>query len=285
MDLSQEIFHKIHRYLSGNDTPFEREAFEAQMRSDTDLAAEVATQRKIRDGLKANEYKKLFKGIHAELENDGALEAAAADPDARPVRPLVRWPYFAAAASIALAMGALWYVNSGKAPAPVAHQTPVVQIPAPRDTTTETPHAPSPDSGTKTSPKRHKKAVNAPAATPTDQLFVAYFKPNVELQSPFSKEKLGLSPSAYRQWRSDTAYVHQGVRLLAQGDGGLALQELQLAENSKYAQVKHAASWYMALAYLQQNDPDRAQEQLKKIIAESDHAYQHQAVELLGKMH
>lgn len=285
MDLSQEIFHKIHRYLSGNDTPAEREAFEAQMRSDADLAAEVAAQRRIRDGLKANEYKKLFKNIHAELENDGALQPAADDRDSRPVRPLVRWSYFAAAASIALAMGVLWYVNIDKAPAPVAHETPAVLSPAPRDTMTETPHAPSPDSGTKTSPKRHKKAANAPAETPADQLFAAYFKPDVDLQSPFSKEKLGLSPSAYRQWRSDTAYVHQGVRLLVQGEGGLAMQELQLAENSRYAQVKYAASWYLALSYLQQNAPDRAQEQLKKIIAESDHAYQQQAVELLGKMH
>ena len=133
MELSEEAFQKIHRYLSGESTPEERADFEKRMRADDALAHEVATQRRIRNGLKANEYKNLFRDIHAQLQSEGSLagdtgqgdrEKGKIVPLAPETRSTLHWPYVAAAASILVAIGLVWYFNSRPENAPVASDTP-----------------------------------------------------------------------------------------------------------------------------------------------------------------
>jgi Tfp pilus assembly protein PilF len=78
--------------------------------------------------------------------------------------------------------------------------------------------------------------------------------------------------------------VYEGVRYLAQLESKLALQELAQVENSRFSQVKIQTEWYIALAYLQQNDLKNCKEQLKKVIANPENTYSRQAMELLGKI-
>lgn len=284
MELSEETFDEIHQYLSGQGTPEERAAFEGRMNADQALADEVAAQRRVRSGLKANEYKKLFKDIHAQLQSEGALpDATQPENSEAKIVPLasektVRWPYFAAAASVLLAVGLVWYFNSEPKNTRVASETPTV-----RDTATLRTPSEAPDTAKKQIPVQ-QPAKPAPANLNASEFFAAHFDPKVVLDSPFSKDKLGVSPSALTQWRSDTARVQQGIRYLAQREAGLALQEFGQVEKSRFQQLKGVTSWYKALAYLQQNDLKNCREQLKKVIEDPENTFNKQARELLAKI-
>lgn len=291
MELSEEAFHEIHRYLSGEGSPETRADFEKRMLADEALAHEVATQRRIRNGLKANEYKNLFRDIHAELEREGALAGNAGNDDQGgsivPLLPkkrfAMRWPYVAAAASIIAAIGLVWYFNSKPESTPIAADTPTVEKPAAPDTVLPVQPDAKPDTVKTPAPKQ--KQPQAPAIkTPQTDFFAEYFNAKPELESPFSKEKLGLSPSAFRQWRSDTAHIQQGVRYLGKRDAELALQELKQVETSRFPQVKGTVEWYIALAYLQQNDLKNCVEQLKKVAADAENPNSKRAAELLAKI-
>jgi|GEM_PF-3279777 len=287
MELSEEIFHEIHQYLSGQGTPEERAAFESRMHADEELVREVASQRRIRNGLKANEYKALFKDIHAQLQNEGALpgQPEAENDDTR-ILPLAadkakanaRWPYLAAAASVLIAVGLVWYFNFGPKDTQVASDTPAV-----KDPVTHTQPAEHPDTAQHNAPVQ-QSVKKAPAAVNASEFFAAYFDPNAVLESPFSGEKLGVSPSAIAQWRSDTAHVQQGIRYLAKREATLALDAFGLVEASRYQQLKRVADWYRALAYLQHNDLKNCKEQLKKIIADPENTYNKQAGDLLARI-
>lgn len=291
MALSEETFHEIHQYLGGLDTPEEHADFEKRMRADEALAREVAVQRRIRSGLKANEYKNLFKDIHAQLENDGMLPVGENDPEQGKTiplnpesRPSVQWQYIAAAASILLAIGLIWYFNSAPQGTPVASDVPAAQKPTETDTAAKVQPAGKQDTAKTIPPKAQKKPQTPPANVDRTDFFANYFNEKVELESPFPKEKLGLSPAAFKQWRSDTTHLHQGVRLLAARDSETALQELKQVETSRFSQVRSATAWYIALAYLQQNDLKNCAEQLKKVVADPENRNNKQAAELLGKI-
>jgi anti-sigma-K factor RskA len=166
MALSEEAFHEIHQYLSRRDTPEEHADFEKRMRADQALAGEVAAQRRILNGLKANEYKNLFKDIHAQLENDGALPTSAGEDDPEqgktiPLNPESRisgrWRYIAAAASILLAISLIWYFNSLPTSTPVASDVPAVEKPTATDTVTIKCSLRKPDT-VKTSPAKGRKS-------------------------------------------------------------------------------------------------------------------------------
>lgn len=290
MELSEEAFHEIHQYLSGGGTPEEHADFEKRMRADEALAREVEVQRRIRNGLKANEYKNLFKDIHAQLEKDGALPVGENAPEQgkaiplNPDRPAVRWPYIAAAASIIVAIGLVWYFNSLPESIPVASDVPATEKPTETDTVKQTQPALKPDTVKTAAPQARKKPKTPPANVDRSDFFADYFDEKVELESPFPKDKLGLSPTAFKQWRSDTAHVHQGVRSLAARDSETALQELKQVETSRFPQVRSTAAWYIALAYLQQNDLKNSAEQLKKVAADPENQNSKQAAELLAKI-
>ena len=291
MELSEETFGEIHRYLGGHGTPEERAAFENRLNADQELVNEVASQRRIRNGLKANEYKALFKGIHEQLQSEGALPGnTQAENDGVKIVPLApasqsrvsaRWPYLAAAASVLIAVGLVWYFNFTPKNAQVASDTP--KTPAVEDTNIKA----QPNEGTdtvKTNAPLQQPSKPAPAIVNTSEFFATYFDQNAVLESPFSKDKLGVSPSAIAQWRSDTARVQQGIRHLAKREAALALQEFGQVETSRYQQLKGVASWYKALTYLQQNDLKNCKEQLKKVTTDPENTYHKQAGELLAKI-
>lgn len=290
MELSEETFDEIHQYLSGRGTPEGRAAFERRMNADEALASEVASQRRIRNGLKANEYKALFKDIHAQLQSEGALPANSQNEnDDTKILPLTRdntrtnarWPYLAAAASVLIAVGLVWYFNFGPKDTQIASDTP--QTPVIKDTVTQIQPEKKTDTAKTTAPVQ-PPVEKAPASVNTSEFFAAYFDSNAVFESPFSKDKLGISPSALAQWRSDTANVQQGIRHLAKRETGQALEALGQVEASRYQQLKGVADWYKALAYLQRNDLKNCKEQLKKVIADPENTYNKQAGELLAKI-
>lgn len=292
MELSEEDFHDIHHYLSGKGTPGERADFERRMGADPSLARETEAQRRIRDGLRANEYKQLFQNIHGQLDVQGALpmdgDSDHSDPVVVPLNDspgrekTTRWRYLVAAASILIAVGIGWYASKQPDKKPVATVPPLTIPDVSEDSVVIVP-AEATDDTSKVLRTPLKRTPKAPAEAEPDY-FAQYFDADAGLTSPFSKEKLGFSPSAFRQWQTDTAHVQNGIRHLLEQQGSKALEELNLVQNSRFTQVKDAAEWYAALAFLQQNDRAGCRQQLQKIVDNPDSEYQARAVELLRKM-
>lgn len=289
MKLSEQTFHEIHQYLSGRGTPEERAAFESRMNADQELAQEVASQRRIRNGLKANEYKKLFRDIHAELQLEGALPNARQADDRKilPIAPerrsnaWVRWPYLAAAASVLLAVGLVWYFNATPKNSQVASD--ISDVPVVQDTTQQVEPKETGDTA-KTEVPAKQQVKPAPASVNISEFFATYFDPEATIDSPFASDKLGVSPSSIAQWRSDTAHVQQGIRYLAKREAALALQEFGQVETSRFRQLKSVTSWYKALAYLQQNDLKNCKAQLEIVLADPENIYHKKAGDLLAKI-
>lgn len=289
MELSEQTFHEIHQYLSGQGTPEERAAFENRMNADQELAQEFASQRRIRNGLKANEYKKLFADIHAELQREDALPDTP-QADDKLILPLApesrsnagaRWPYLAAAASVLIAAGLAWYFISMPKNTQVASDTP--DVPVVQDTIQQVEQKKTPDTTKTQAPLQHP-VKPAPASVNTGAFFAAYFDPKAVIESPFANDKLGVSPSSIAQWRSDTAHVQQGIRYLAKSEAALALQEFDQVETSRFRQLKGVTSWYKALAYLQRNDLKKCKEQLQIVMDDPENVYQEKAGDLMAKI-
>lgn len=289
MELSEQTFHEIHQYLSGQGTPEERAAFENRMSVDQELSQEVASQRRIRNGLKANEYKKLFADIHAGLRREGALPEVP-EADDKKILPLAaenrsdagaRWPYLAAAASVLIAIGLTWYFTSTPKNTQVASDVP--EAPVVQDTVQRVEPKKTPDT-TKTQAPLKQPVKPAPAGVNASAFFAAYFDPKAVIESPFSNGKLGVSPSSIAQWRSDTAHVQQGVRHLAKSEATLALQEFDQVETSRFRQLNSVTSWYKALAYLQRNDLKNCKKQLQIVMDDPDNVYYKKAGDLLAKI-
>ncbi|MCF0069399.1 hypothetical protein LZD49_02890 [Dyadobacter sp. CY261] len=291
MELSEETFDQIHQYLSGQGSPAQRADFEKRIQTESDLANELATQRRIRNGLKANEYRALFKDIHAQLQSEGSLPASDADNETgnSKVLPLSpksasrlerHWSYLAAAASVVIGIGIVWYVNFAPKNTQVASDTPSTETPVVPDTTNSTKPIAVPDTAKPNVPVQ-KPVEPAPASIDPAKFFATYFNAEVALESPFSKERLGISPSALAQWRADTAHIRQGIRYLALRETVSALQEFQQLESSRFAETKSVAGWYMALVYLQQNDMKKCKEQLQNVISDPESPYSKRAKELL----
>lgn len=289
MELSENTFFEIHEYLKGNGNPAARADFEQRLRQDPELAQEVRLQKRIQSGLRANELKKMFGQIHEQLLSEGLLPANHEETKHTATKPLPvstsrkLWPYTAAAASVVLAIGITWFFYwSPRSRSHIATRSDR-QVPMVADSMSVTPKATSPATDKQTAhqslPKRQK--VSPPSA---ETLFASYFSQPGALESPFSREKYGLSPAALTQWRTDTATVFRGVRLLEEGHAASALEELGKLENSRYQELKSNAAWYIALALLRLDQREKCRGQLNGIVTDNASPYRERARRLLEQL-
>ena len=295
--LSEELFNQIHAYLRGEGSPEERTAFEQQMNQNPELAQEVASQKRIKAGLKANENKRKFQDIHAQLKAAGALPEVVVQPTlieeeveeevTAKVTPLWNWGRFAVAAGVILAVSIGWYIYSNSEPT----QTEVAITPEtdgrPRPTPKPDTVSPKPET---TNPKPETvnpkpETVNPKPEPPNfKQLFAQNFSATPKIGSPFSSENLGVSPSLVARWQSDTATLHAGIRLLDAGRGRSALAEFEKLGKSKFEEIQQHAQWYIALSLLWQSQYEKTKERLDAIVANDKHLYQARAKKLLEKL-
>lgn len=286
MALSENTFFEIHEYLKGNGDPAARAGFEQRMQQDPELAREVRVQQRIQSGLRANEFKKMFGQIHEQLQSAGALPVyqennarKTADQPFQVKSSKKLWPFMTAAASVVLLIGiaSLFYWSPPDRPQVAAK---VGQQPAAAtDSVSGAPLAASPATKKQWAHQPLPK-VQAPAKPSAETLFTSYFSQPETLESPFSKEKYGLSPAAVAQWRSDTATMFRGVRLLEEGRAASALEELAKLENSRYQNLKSGAAWYIALAFLRLDQREKCREQLDDISADTTSGYREKAQRL-----
>ncbi|GAB3169296.1 anti-sigma factor [Telluribacter humicola] len=296
MELSEEMFNQIHAYLGGEGTVEERSAFEQQMNQSPALAREVATQKRIKSGLKINEYKTQFEGIHAQLKAEGSLpivnttlekEVVGEEERNEKVLPTTSyrslWRYVAAAASIIVVIGVGWWVynSTDESPREMVAQD---KKPQTNQNTTSEPGTTSPESDPLDTPATSTPSAQAPDLPDTQQLFADAFDSTPDISSPFANDNLGVSPGSVARWQSDTATLHAGIRLLQKGQGASALIQLEKAEKSTNKDIRDHAQWYIALTMLQGGQTGLVSQRLEQIALDTNHPYQERASILLRKL-
>lgn len=282
MKLTEEIFTQIYQYLNGELSQTEKDYFEELLRLNKNIANEVALQKRIKAGLKSNEYKNKFKEIHAQLHSENLLpsfEQEILGTEKNIIShqhslKLLNWQYFAFAASFILVFGiSFYFFTIEKSTEQLVQKNDKKGIP---------------DSVKISLIEPVKKEVFAKtneqkqqADKPIKQLFSKYFNRIPTLESPFSSKKFGVSPNKFMKWEADTTALQQGINLLSEGKAKAALAIFETLSSSIFEPVKQQAEWYTALAQLKRAKLVETLAQLEKIIILEKHPYHAKAKKML----
>lgn len=260
MELNEDIFNQIHLYLNEDLVEEERQKFEIQINQNPALAQEIALQRRIKSGLKVNDYKKQFSNIHSLLKQENLLPFFEEKTVAKLNTTNSNWRYFAYAASIVLMIGTgLFFYLKSDPSKQLANKSPKPSIKLSK-----------PD---KIEIAKNDKIINKAVPVDLNELFFNNFTNKPAIALPFSSEKFGVSPSRMASWDADTLILRKGIEYLEIKKTQSAIDEFQKISISKFENIKFHADWYLALAYLQKKDLFKAKKQLNLIIANEKHNY------------
>jgi hypothetical protein len=272
MELNEDIFNQIHQYLNEDLAEDERQKFEIQMNQNPVLAQEVATQRRIKSGLKVNNYKQQFSNIHSQLKQGNALPVFEEQSVIKVNSSKSNLRYFAYAASIILMLGVgLFFYLKPVTTEPLAKiktSKPLIKTQQPDEVEIAD----------------VKKPINKPESVDYDKILADNFVPKPVIENPFSSEKLGVSPSKIATWEADTLNLRKGIHYLETKKTQNAIEAFQKLKLSKFENIKFHAEWYLALTYLQEKDIIKAQKQLKIIAASESHIYSKKSKALLKSL-
>ncbi|WPP49743.1 tetratricopeptide repeat protein [Catalinimonas niigatensis] len=243
--MDELLFEKIEAYLQGQLTPEERELFEANLAENEELAAEVTLQQELIHSIETESLRQLLEQIH---EENFAEET--------PVVSIQRQrflPYMAVAASLSLLVIGWWYFTSQQS-----------------------------------SPTALYSAYFSPAAgLPTT---LSYTR-NAQFSEGMISYKLGDYAEAREWWQplleadpeNDTLNFYVGIASLAEEQADLAIEYLNKVEENTLSVYHIDAQWYLALAYLQNEQPAKAKEILSS-LTEKESAYREESQEILSKL-
>lgn len=276
MELSEDIFNQIHQYLNHTLEDDDRQKFETQMNTNPALAQEVATQRRIKSGLKINKYKQQLIDIHAQLKNENTLPVFEEETILEKKVIPFKWNYVAYAASVTLIIGVcLFFYQEQRITTQSGQSLASVKKPSTPQQTIKTDKAIDPKV------TKDEQAINQTSPINYEHLYTNNFTANPSIESPFSSEKYGISPSKITSWEADTLSLRAAINYLKTGKDQDAQTELEKLRNSKFEQIRVHSEWYLALAYLHQKDGTRTKEILKKISDDKKHLYAKKAEQIL----
>lgn len=245
----QLIYDRIDRYLSGQMTPEEGEAFEAEVKADPTLAAELVLQTQARHAARASGKDALKAQLMQELK--GVKPAA-------PVRqhPFTRTHMVAAAVIILLIVGPLLYQSL---------QPPKLSM----DALYAEVFAPQPSA---------YRGETTPEGLSLQQACVPATKG--DFATSITQIESLLNDSSFT--RQSEAHLLLGMTYLQAGQPQNALKSLKSVAVKSYYYSE--AYWYTALAYMKLGDQVKASEVLWDIEAAQGHPYQQQAAYVLKRM-
>jgi TolA-binding protein len=301
MNLTEEQFDAIERYLGPDQPEAERRQFEARLAQDADLAAEVERQRTLRQTLQTLAARERFRQMHERLEQQGLLgtsedlDELTPDEEDTPVRPLfdsgesstpVRelrpysspahqaspfGKYLVAATVAGLALGSVvFYYLTRNDP----ETTDLYRTFYQPDTAT----APLPAT-LSWEDRAGQPAPNAEYQRTLEQAVQAYRSGRYQQSEALIRRlpERGGSSVFYQDY-------YLGVSYLETGDTKRALRYLKAASRAPQRDVRQPSEWYLALGYLKDDHPADAARMLRKIIDTPGHPYQRAAQELLPQV-
>lgn len=242
MELSDELLEDIGAYLAGRLPAAEKARFEARMQADADLRAEVTTQREIKQGLQFLHQKDRFKAMHADLQQRGLLNEPAASVE----RPVQRLPTVERTLArplwtyVAVAASLVLVLGLGW----VAYQN----------------------------------WSEARAATAENQrAFAAFFAPTLKSQPVQPADPDRVAAPLPKPASADSARLATAVVTLQRNELQAAITQLKPLADGPPGHWSASAQWYLALAYLRNDDRDQAQALLNQVAALNGHPYQREA--------
>lgn len=262
MRLTEEQYELIEAYLNDELSVPDRTSFEADIRDDAELRAEVDRQRDIRLGLRA-------LGIQRALER-AKTQYKASSPVVMPekqeptiVRPLSTWRYWAAAASVVAVLGIGYYAYQ---------QTTSRQV--------DIAYA-----ETATSDANDELLKSFPSGNVSSETRTTF-------QDAFRNYKAGKYDQVIKQLRTlpaDKQTVHYknyflGLSYLANKQPTDAIPLLRSAQASPSLTIRQKAEWFLALAYVKSNQKERALPILTRISTDKAHPFYSLAQRVLRKI-
>lgn len=276
--LSQNIFEQIHLYLSGEMNEKEVRDFEQLLQENAAVNEEFVFQKRIKEGLKAQAYKKQFQNIHQQLKVNGELELAHAEIKSSKQIISLPWKYLSIAASIILVFGIWWIWTKNDKISSDTNDKLTKNVP-PISTPKIIVHEDS------TIQAKVSKKVKHQSKSIDLEDFIEM--PNA-LNSPFQRGKtMGISPSSIAIWEADSSTLMSNVKALKQNSKLRSIQVLerfQALQQSRFENVRLEAEWYEALVRLSRKELKEARKILKNIALNKTHPYQSKAILLLNKL-
>lgn len=245
--MDEKLFETMENYINGRMTAEEQQSFEREMSSNPELREEVEMHRKLVSSIETESVRQMLEQIHE--ENFSENEAPVV-----PMRSRSRYFPLAIAASVALLILAGWWVFSLQSSQPEA-------------------------------------------------LYAAYFSPaeglpttlgytdNAQFAEGMISYKLGDYAEALDYWQpllsadpaNDTLNYFSGLAYLAGEQPEQAITYLDKVVENETSDYQTDARWYLALAYLKNEQTSEARN-LLQALAEEDSPYREESREILEKM-
>lgn len=250
---SQAQFELIEAYLNQELSPADRQSFEQEMASDDALQADVRLHRSLRMGLHGLAVEQRVRQAHERYKARPDDEAApsATEPTPLPApRRGAGWGRWAAAASVVLGLGIGYYFLQQPAePASLAYAEQSLRQ--------------NDDQLTKSLPAHL-------APTERRQLLTA-----IEAYKTGRYDAVIDQLTIPAQDRQTEPYRHYflGLTYLAKQQPAAAIAPLQEAVGTATGALRQKADWFLALAYLKNEQPELASPILNRIRLDTTHPY------------
>lgn len=261
MRLTEEQYELIEAYLKNELSATDRVSFESDVEADAELKAEVDRQRDIRLGLQALGIQRALK--RAKTQYKTSLPTATSERELLTVvRPLYKWQYWVAAASVVIVLGVGYYLYQQTA----SRQFDIAY--------TETVTSASNDDMLKSFPSEN-------VAPETRTKFL----------DAFTNYKAGKYNQVIEQLKTlpaDKQTIHYkdyflGLSYLANKQPINAIPLLSKAQETPSIRLRQKAEWFLALAYVKNNQNEKALPILKRISIDKAHPFNSLAQRVLQK--
>ena len=270
MNLSENQYEVIEAYLTGELSAADAALFEADMRTNPDLRAEVDQQRDLRLGLRALGIERALARAKAQYQATSSPVAAETEErltadSARQslVRPLVNWRYWAAAASIAVVLGVGYftYQQTADQRADLAY----AETFAPDQT--------------------EQLMKDFPSGQVSSYTRTAW----LDALAKYRAGKYDQVISQLRTLPADKQTIHYkhyllGLSYLANKQPTPAIPLLSKARATPDPKLRQKADWFLALAYVKNGQTDKALPTLKRISTDRANPFYPLAQRVLQKI-
>jgi hypothetical protein len=264
MELSDELLEQIGAYLSGKLSAEEKDRFHDRLAIDPLLQQEVAIQQELKQGLSFLAQKDRFKQLHADLDKRGLLseiqsgtsepnrtDSPIPDTKATPFSKNLETPrqsFRYGWASWAMAASIVLVLGIGWVL--YRNQT----------------------------QKQDELAQN-------ERIFNNFFSAEIKSEPHLSDDpdRVASSPDN-GQTGADSVRLHALVERLQRVEPQPVIGELTALSASSPGHWSASAQWYLALAYLKNNQRTEAEIRLQKISQLNGHPYQQEARRLLNQL-
>lgn len=263
--MNEQYIDTIHRYLNGIMPAAEREAFEAEIRTNPELQEDVETERLLLAGLERSgqaEIQKTIQNVHQKLKTEGFFESVQEKetPSLTVSHSSKRTPMnriLAIAASLVILAGVVWFFTRGGAPVDP-------------ETLFANNYRPDADlDRAKTTITSLESMGMAGVTTDSDTLRQAlqlYEDGQLEEAQKMLTDLFAAHPD------NETTQYYLGVVHMAQSHYAKAIELLLPLSRSESADYKNEALWNLGLCYLKtENGVEDAREAFLKLSNDNEY--------------